>query len=418
MLRVPILEQAAILAITIALASAPRIAEAQSPAAASATDAEAPEPASIDADELRLRLIPRTKEELEGDADAWMAHLKDAATAVADARLAGDDARAAELELTRSAVARRMSIVVDALERKGGEVGRYRAYIGAVTATTVDVTDAGAVWTTVFAWLKSPTGGIALGKRLLLCVVIIVAFAVLGRIVGALVRRALERFGRATTLLIQFLAGLAQKAILFVGIVVGVGALGVPMGPFLAAIGAAGLVVGLALQGTLSNFASGIMILLYRPYDIGDDINAGGVTGSVRAMTIVSTTLHTPDNQIVIVPNNSIWGGVITNMTGNPTRRIDMTFGIGYRDDIEKARSILRDVVTSHPLVLADPAPVIEVSELADSSVNFICRPWARTGDYWRVRFDVIMAVKNRFDAEGVSIPFPQRDVHVHQAPV
>jgi small conductance mechanosensitive channel len=189
----------------------------------------------------------------------------------------------------------------------------------------------------------------------------------------------------------------------------------VEIGPFLAAIGVIGFVVGFALQDTLSNFASGVMLLVYRPYDIGDVVNAAGVLGKVDAMTLVSTTLKTFDNQDVIVPNSSIWGGIITNITANDIRRVDMTFGIGYGDDIDKAQGILEDIIKKHPLVLKEPEFVIKLHELADSSVNFIVRPWTKGADYWAVYWDVTKSVKERFDAEGVSIPFPPRDVHMYQ---
>ena len=209
------------------------------------------------------------------------------------------------------------------------------------------------------------------------------------------------------------LVGTVQRVTVLVGLVVGVSMLGVNIGPLLAMIGAAGLVIGLALQGTLSNFASGILILMNRPYDVGHVINAGGVLGKVEAMNLVSTSILTFDNQLMLVPNNQIWNGVITNVTGKPTRRVDLTFGIGYSDDAEKAMRIIGEVIAAHPKVHADPAPVIRVHELADNSVNMIARPWAATSDYWEVHWDVIAGVKARFDEEGINIPFPQRDVHI-----
>jgi len=189
------------------------------------------------------------------------------------------------------------------------------------------------------------------------------------------------------------------------------------IGPLLAAIGAAGFIVGFALQGTLSNFAAGIMILVYRPYDIGDLVDIGGTFGTVEAMTIVSTTLRKLDNQKVIVPNNKIWGDIVTNVTGTSKRRVDMMFGIGYSDDIAKAQKILEEILANHEAILKDPEPVVRVHELGDSSVNFVVRPWVETDNYWDVYWDITRSVKERFDAEGVSIPFPQRDVHLHQLP-
>ena len=198
------------------------------------------------------------------------------------------------------------------------------------------------------------------------------------------------------------------------GFVVALSMLEINVGPLLAAIGAAGFIIGFALQGTLSNFAAGIMILIYRPYDVGDFVDIGGTFGTVDAMTIVSTTLMTLDNQKVVVPNNMIWGDKITNVTGTDKRRVDMVFGIGYSDDIAKAQRILEEILVDHEAILKDPEPVVKVHELADSSVNFVVRPWVKTENYWNVYWDITKTVKLRFDDEGISIPFPQRDVHVY----
>ena len=170
---------------------------------------------------------------------------------------------------------------------------------------------------------------------------------------------------------------------------------------------------GVEDEHAFARIAAGLMILLHRPYDVGDVICTSGVTGFVKSMNLNTTTIKTFDNQIVVVPNGSIWGDNIINVTGSDTRRVDMVFGIGYGDDIDKAQAILADIVKSHKLVLDDPAPNIKVHELGDSSVNFVCRPWTLTSDYWTVYWDITRAVKDRFDAEGVSIPFPQRDVHL-----
>jgi small conductance mechanosensitive channel len=188
----------------------------------------------------------------------------------------------------------------------------------------------------------------------------------------------------------------------------------VSIGPLLAVVGAAGFVIAFALQDTLGNFASGLMILFFRPFDVGDVVDAAGVSGKVTAMNLVSTTIKTFDNKDMVVPNNKIWHDVITNATGVDTRRVDMEFGIGYDDDIDRAQAILEEIVAAHPKALKDPEPTIRMSALGDSSVNFICRPWAKTADYWDVYWDVTKAVKKRFDAEGIGIPYPQRDVHLY----
>ena len=190
--------------------------------------------------------------------------------------------------------------------------------------------------------------------------------------------------------------------------------MGISVGPLLAGLGVAGFVIGFALQDTLANFASGLMILLYRPFDVGDIVETGGVFGKVKEMSLVNTTVLTFDNQTLVVPNSKIWGDVIKNVTAQDIRRVDLVFGIGYADDIPKAEGILEEVVRGHEKVLQDPQPVVKLHELGDSSVNFIVRPWVKRDDYWDVYWDVTRQVKLRFDAEGVTIPFPQRDVHLH----
>ena len=170
------------------------------------------------------------------------------------------------------------------------------------------------------------------------------------------------------------------------------------------------------MQDSLSNFASGLMILFFKPFDVGDVVDAGGVSGSVESVNLVSTTIKTFDNKKMMVPNNRVWGDVITNASGVTERRVDMEFGIGYDDDIDKAQAILEEIVNAHPLVLQEPAPTIRMSALADSSVNFIVRPWTKTADYWTVFWDITREVKKRFDAADIGIPFPQRDVHLYIA--
>jgi small conductance mechanosensitive channel len=190
--------------------------------------------------------------------------------------------------------------------------------------------------------------------------------------------------------------------------------LGISLGPLLAGLGVAGFIIGFALQETLGNFASGMMILLYRPYDIGDLVEVGGVLGKVDKMSLVSTSLATVDNQLIVIPNNKIWGDVIKNVTAKDVRRVDMVFGISYTDDIPKAEAILEDILKSHDKVLSQPESMVKLHTLNASSVDFVVRPWVNVDDYWDVYWDVTRTVKLRFDEEGVSIPFPQRDVHVY----
>lgn len=229
-----------------------------------------------------------------------------------------------------------------------------------------------------------------------------------------LVKKAMAKADIETTLA-HFLANLMYYTLLVVVIIAAINQLGVQTTSLLAVIGAAGLAVGLALQGSLSNFASGVMIVAFRPYRVGDVIQAGGVTGTVEKVEIFTTIMKTPDNKKIIVPNSQIMAGEITNFSANPTRRVDLVACCGYDDDLDEVRRILQGIIDDDERVLDEPATTIAVSELADSSVNFVVRPWVNSDDYWGVYFDMTEQIKKRFDAAGISIPFPQRDVHLYR---
>jgi small conductance mechanosensitive channel len=217
-------------------------------------------------------------------------------------------------------------------------------------------------------------------------------------------------------MLASFVSSIAHILISAFVLIAALGHLGIQTTSLVAIIGAAGLAIGLALQGSLANFASGVMIITFRPFKVGDFVEAGGAVGVVEGIQMFSTQMKTGDNKAIIIPNANITGGNITNYSANDTRRVDLVFGIGYDDDIKKAKDLLHDIVSNDERILKDPATVIAVSELADSSVNFIVRPWVNAADYWGVYWDLTEAVKLRFDAEGISIPYPQQDVHMHQA--
>jgi small conductance mechanosensitive channel len=215
--------------------------------------------------------------------------------------------------------------------------------------------------------------------------------------------------------LTRFLQSIVYYTLLIVVLIAAAGQLGINTASFLTIVGAAGLAIGLALKDSLSNFSSGVMLILFRPFRVGDFATVGGVTGTVKNIDIFNTTLSTPDNQKVIVPNANITNSVITNVTANDTRRVDLVIGIGYGDDVLKAKQVLADILKTEDRILETPAPKIAVSELADSSVNFVVRPWVKTSDYWDVYFDLTEKIKLTFDQEGISIPFPQQDVHLFQ---
>ena len=212
-----------------------------------------------------------------------------------------------------------------------------------------------------------------------------------------------------------FICNLVRTTLMVVVIIAAIGAIGVETTSFIAIFGAAGLAVGLALQGSLSNFASGVLIVLFRPYRVGDFIEAAGIAGSVEQVQILTTILKTGDNKQIIVPNSQIMDSIITNYSANPTRRVDMVVGVSYDDDLDKVRATLQELVAADDRILDEPAPTIAVSALADSSVNFVVRPWVNSADYWGVMFDLTEAVKKRFDKEGISFPFPQQDVHLYK---
>jgi len=318
----------------------------------------------------------------------------------------------------RTALIDRCNVVLTELTAKGGETKEYDTYIKAVSGIKVDVTDAGATWTTITGWLLSAEGGFRWALNLIQFIVIIIIFYLFSKLAGKATSKAFSKSKHVSTLLRDFMVMAASRIVLFIGLFVGLSALEINIGPVLAIIGAAGFVIAFALQNSLSNFASGILMLIYRPFDLGDTINVAGVLGKVESMNLLSTQLRTPDNQLVVVPNNSVWGDVIINVTGITRRRVDMVFGIGYNDDIDKAQKVLEEIVSENPHVLDDPAPVIKLHELGDSSVNFICRPWVKPEDYWEVHWTITREVKRRFDAQGISIPFPQRDVHIYQEAV
>jgi small conductance mechanosensitive channel len=233
--------------------------------------------------------------------------------------------------------------------------------------------------------------------------------------VARMTRRALSRVESVDLTLRNFFVSLVRYVILILTALAVLSQFGVQTASLIAVFGAAGLAIGLAMQGTLSNLAAGVMLLLFRPFKVGDFIEAAGTAGVVEEIMIFSTKLKSPDNKQLYVPNGSILSGTITNYSAKNQRRVDMVFGCSYGDDIKKAKALLEEIVKANALVLDDPAPTIGVLELADNSVNFAVRPWVNTPDYWDAYFQITEAVKQRFDEAGLSIPFPQRDVHLIQ---
>ena len=216
--------------------------------------------------------------------------------------------------------------------------------------------------------------------------------------------------------LIGFVRKLVYVMLLTFVIMAAIAQLGIQTTSFIAVLGAAGFAIGLALQGSLANFAAGVLLIIFRPFKVGDFVEAAGISGVVEALQIFTTTLRTGDNKTIIVPNGQIGSSIIINYSTKDTRRVDLTFGVGYGDDLDHVRNVIKQVLDADDRILDDPSYTIVVAELADSSVNFAVRPWVKSDDYWPVFFDLNEAVKKRFDKEGISIPYPQQDVYIHQA--
>lgn len=252
------------------------------------------------------------------------------------------------------------------------------------------------------------------GLRILAAALIFFIGRWIARLITKTIRNLMEK-KEVDPALTSFTTSLLYAFLLIMVVMAAISKLGIQTTGLIAVLGAAGLAVGLALQGSLSNFAAGVLIIIFRPFKIGDVIDAGGALGVVEEIGILVTEMKSPDNKKIIVPNGGIMSGNITNITAKDTRRCDMAFGVGYSDDLDKTQDILMEMLKADERVLEDPAPVVVVAELGDSSVNFKVRPWVKKEDYWGVFFDMQKAVKQRFDKEGISIPFPQRDVHLFQ---
>ncbi|WP_077641355.1 mechanosensitive ion channel domain-containing protein [Salinivibrio sp. IB574] len=338
------------------------------------------------------------------------------------------DSEKPALQLTQLNTQQRLTIATDSLKRTyqiadelGIETAEYKRQLFGVTGNiTQDILDMDVAYsilshwsTNTLSWAKDNAPQLVF--QLIIFVLILLVARLLARLTRSVVKSAVTNKNFKFSQLMQdFFVSMSGKAVWVIGILVGLSQIGVNLTPVLTGFGIAGVIIGFALQDTLSNFAAGMMLLIYRPFDVGDFVYAGGVDGKVGNMSLVNTTIRTFDNQIIIVPNSKIWGDVIKNVTRERIRRVDMVFGIGYKDDLLKAEAVLTEIVQSHPAVLRTPEPMIKVHVLNTSSVDFIVRPWVKTDDYWDVYWDVTKTVKLRFDEEGISIPFPQQDVHLN----
>lgn len=258
------------------------------------------------------------------------------------------------------------------------------------------------------------TFAIPWGIRIVMAILVFYIGRMIARMIIKLIKKVMER-SSVDAMLIKFLADMAYAVLLVAVVIAALDQLGVNTTSLLAILGAAGLAIGLALKDSLSNFAAGVMLIMFRPFKAGDFIEAGGTSGTVDTVNIFNTVLKTGDNREITIPNSGIYGGMITNFSARSTRRIDLVIGIGYDDDLGKARDLIGAVIADDDRILKDPAPAISLAELADSSVNLNVRPWVNSADYWGVRSDLLENIKNAFDTNGVSFPYPQQDVHMYE---
>ena len=273
--------------------------------------------------------------------------------------------------------------------------------------------DMGFDWAELIELLKTT------GVDLAINIVTAIAIFIIGKWVASLITKAVRSLMQKQEIdktLETFVTNLVRMVLMVFVIIAAIGAVGIQTTSLIAVLGAAGLAVGLALQGSLSNFAAGVLIVLFRPYKVGDWVEAAGISGAVVSVQILTTILKTGDNKQVIVPNSQIMDSVITNYSTNETRRVDMMVGVSYDDNLDKVRKTIEEIIAADDRILEEPACQIAVSELADSSVNFVVRPWVQTADYWAVMFGLTETIKKRFDEEGISFPFPQQDVHLYKA--
>lgn len=382
----------------------------------------------ITPEDLQLLVLPLTVDELAELADAWVVIVKGMTAAVVAEELA---IRAAEVDGAEPVSRDRLSAlgrerargfsnfmaVVNSYELKGGDpakVATYRAYRNAILVQETQAAD----WRTLLAqtldWAQSEEGGLALAINVAVVAASFLGLLVAARFIRRIARRAFRKIPNMSQLLQGFLVMIIYWLTLAIGLMIVLGALGVNITPLFALVGGASFIIAFAMQDTLGNLAAGLMIMINRPFDVGDYVEIAGIGGTVDSVSVVSTTVATPDNQVIVIPNSKVWGDVITNVTASETRRVDLVFGIGYDDSIETAQRVLEETVAAHELVLHEPKPVIRVNELADSSVNFVVRPWVKSADYWTVHWDLMRQVKEAFDAAGISIPFPQSDMHLH----
>ncbi len=409
----------------------PPVAPAETEPAAPAADAveepaeTAPQPApaltdpTIAADELTLLLIPLTVDELAALAGEWLAIVQAKTQELVEQQIrinrtpAESVEQAARDQLTalteeRRALFDRYSRVVDAWELKGGDpaaIATFRTYRSSIIVEETRNTDWRTLVAQALAWTTARDGGVQVALNVGVVIASFLGLLVVASIVRRIVRRSIGHVPNISRLLQTFVAAAAYWLTIAVGLMIVLAGLGVNITPLFALVGGASFIIAFAMQNTLGNLAAGLMIMINRPFDEGDHVDIGGVSGTVKDVSIMSTTVVKPDNQIVVVPNSSVWGNVITNATVSETRRVDLEFAVPNTTPIPRAQAALEAVVRAHPLVLQEPEPIIRVNALTDGAVKFVVRPWTRRDDYWTVYWDLTREVKDAIDRAAAHEP-------------
>ncbi len=381
---------------------------------------------SIPPPQLEILLVPLTADELSETAGTWQGHVRGQLEEVARTNLGLLSTEGNKEETLRTqlsalneagvAILDNYNTVLEAWALKGAspeDLKPHTDYILALRAGVLKTTDLQTLFQGIWDWLFSREGGVGLIFAGFGILAVIFAMMLLARMARRFTQRGLERVPTISRMLKRFVATAVYWAVFGLGILVVLALFGVNVTPLFAVFGGLSFILGFALQETLGNLASGLMIMILKPFDTGDYIQVGGSSGVVDDMSVVSTKMRTFDNQIIVVPNSKIWGDVITNVSASDERRVDLVFGIAYSDNAAKAIEVLTELVAKHRLCLTTPKPEIFVGELGESSVNIFCRPWVKSDDYWIVYWDLTGQAKERFDEVGITIPFPQRDVHL-----
>ncbi len=381
---------------------------------------------TIPADDLEILLVPLTAEELSDVAGSWQGYVRSQLEDVAQINLQLRSANGEQETSLRSQLSslnasgsdflNNYRLVLEAWTLKGAkaeDLEPHTDYILALKAGALKTTDLQTLFQNAWTWLFSWDGGVGVLMAALGVLLAVWAMMFIARMVRRITERGLGKIPTISRMLKRFIATTVYWVVFVLGILIVLALFGVNVTPLFAVLGGLSFILGFALQETLGNLASGLMIMVLKPFDTGDYIQVGGSSGFVDEMSVVSTKIRTFDNQIIVVPNSKIWGDVITNVSASEERRVDLVFGIAYSDNAAQAIDVLKDLVAQHALCLKTPEPEVFVGELGDNSVNIFCRPWSKSDDYWTVYWDLTGQAKERFDEEGISIPFPQRDVHL-----